>query len=124
MRTRVLFAIIVEFLGKNSPFQPKQFAQRPRLKRAAAWGVRWLGVADFRDMTESSLVQMLIDWRKKFGTRFCFRSGCGAADADPLFDKLADQPRPEGALMVIDIAFTRSALVMRRITRLAWHERA
>src|SRR5206468_9051493 len=75
-------------------------------------------------MTESSLVQMLIDWRKKFGACFCFCFGCGAADADPCLDEWTNEPRPDGALMVNGIALARAALVVRRITRLAWRKRA
>src|SRR5437870_3297727 len=67
---------------------------------------------------------MLIDWRKKFGARFCFRFGCGAADADPRLDEWTNEPRPDGALMVNGIALARAALVVRCITRLAWRERA
>ena len=75
-------------------------------------------------MTESSLVQMLIDWRKKFGTRFCFCFGCGAADADPCLHEWTNEPRPDRALMVNRIALARAALVARRITRFARRERA
>jgi hypothetical protein len=37
----------VKLLSKNAPFKPEQFAKRPCLERAAAWGVRRFGVADF-----------------------------------------------------------------------------
>src|SRR5438876_10116449 len=67
---------------------------------------------------------MLIDWREKFGARFCLCFGCGAADADPRLDEWTSAPRPDGALMVNGIALARAALVVRCITRLAWRERA
>src|SRR5207244_10503020 len=67
---------------------------------------------------------MLIDWREKFGARFCFCFGCGAADADPRLDEWTNEPRPDGALMVNGIALARAALVVRCITRLAGSERA
>ena len=104
MRTRVLFAIIVETLGKNARSSRSSSPRRPRLERTAARRVRRFGVADFRDVTESSVVQMLIEWRKKSGARFFFRFGRGAAHAHPCFDECADQPRPDGALMINAIA--------------------
>ena len=85
--------------------------------------MRRFGIANFRDVTESSLVQMLIDWWKKFCAGFSFCFGCGAAYAHPRFDKWTHQPRPDRALMVNGIALPRAALIVRRITRLAWGER-
>ena len=86
--------------------------------------MRRLGIANFGDVTESSLVQMLVDWREKFGTRFCFCFGCEAADAHPCFNKCANQPGPDRTLMINRISCARVALIVRRVSRFAGSERA
>jgi hypothetical protein len=41
---------------KNDPFQPKQFAERPCLKRAATRCVRRFGVTNFGDVTQAGVI--------------------------------------------------------------------
>jgi hypothetical protein len=46
-------------LSEYVVLHPQQFAERPRLKGAAAWRVRRLGVGDLGDVGEAGFAQML-----------------------------------------------------------------
>src|SRR6516225_9745104 len=59
------FSYLLEWLSKNAPFKPEQFAERPCLERTAARSVRRFGVTNFRDVTQSSMIQMFVQRRKK-----------------------------------------------------------
>src|SRR5439155_26220628 len=80
--------------------------------------------ANFRDMTQSGVIQMLVERWKKLCARFLFRSGVGAMHAHPCFNKWANQPGPDSALMITAVAFGYAPAIMRRVSRFTRGERA
>src|SRR5262245_33045752 len=85
----------VNLLSKKAPFKPEQFGERPRLERTAARCVRRFGVTNFRDMTQSSMIEVLVErWKKLRAGLFFSRGSVSAMHAHPGFDERANQPRP------------------------------
>src|SRR5205809_5207612 len=70
------------------------------------------------------MIEMLVQWWKKFRAGFCFCLDCRAAHADPRFDEWADQPWPDRTLMINRISCARVALIVRRVSGFAGRKRA
>src|SRR6266702_8406422 len=121
MRTRVFLSLIQ--ISEHVALDSKQLAQRPCLERATAWRVRRLGIANLRDVAESRLVEMPIQRWEETGARFFFSRVSATADAHPCLNKCADEPRPDGALMITAVALRYASTIMWRIARFALCER-
>ena len=100
------------------------FAQRPGLEGAAAGGEGRVGVGDFGDVPQAGGVEMGFQRRQEFFAGLFFGFGGSAADADPGFDEGADEPGPDGALMVGGVALVQRADVVRNVAGGAGGERA
>src|SRR5262245_54258864 len=100
----------VKLLSKNAPFKPEQFAERPCLEGTAARSVRRFGVTNFRYVTQSSMIQMFVERRKKLRAGLFSRVGVSTMDAHPGFDERANQPRPNRTLMINGVPRTGIAL--------------
>ena len=111
-------------LREDLPFKPEQFAERPRLERTAARCVGRFGVTNFRDVTQPRMIEMLVERWKKLRSGLFSRGSVSAMHAHPGFDKRANQPRPNRALMVNRLSCTRIPLIVRRVSRFARRERA
>src|SRR5262245_11103712 len=112
----------VKLLSKNAPFKPEQFAERPCLEGTAARSVRRFGVTNFRYVTQSSMIQMFVQRRKKLRAGLFSRGGVSTMDAHPGFDEGVNQPRPDRALVIDRISGTRVAFVVLRVSGFAWGE--
>ena len=70
-------------------FESEKFAERPRLKRTAARGVRRFGIGYFRNMPEAGFVQVFVKRRQESTARFLHCRLRVATHTKPGFDKWA-----------------------------------
>ena len=71
-----------------------------------------------------AVLKMGFQRRQEFFAGLLFDFGSAAADADPGFDEGADEPGPDGALMVGAVALVQRADVVRHVAGRAGGQRA
>src|SRR6185369_12269461 len=100
------------------------FTDRPGLEGAATRRVRRLRVEELGGRVETRLVQVREERRQESCAGLRLRLARAAADADPGVDERAQEPRPDGALMIRGVALADAALVVRRVVGRARREGA
>ncbi len=110
--------------GEDDAVEADELGDGPGLKGAAAGTVRGLGVGDFAHVAKARVVQVLEEGRDETLASFCHDFGRHAADFHPGFDEGAEQPGPDGALVVGTVALAHAATVIRDVGGMAALERA
>src|SRR4051794_14479896 len=85
----------------------QHFGDAPRLGDASARQVRRVGIEYFADLADARLVEPLIE----SGEQFAEGRAIGAGQLQRRVDVRADQPRPDGALMIRGVARPQIAIV-------------
>src|SRR5688572_29855598 len=101
--------------GSRSDQRPtaQHFGHAPRLSNAAAGRIRRFGVENFADRTDASLVKMSHEAFEECANRVAIVR----MSAMPRVNQWADQPSPDGSLMIGRVACPQVAVVFWHVVR-------
>src|SRR5215212_3013712 len=84
--------------------QPQHFGDAPRLRRASDGPVREVGLEDFADLADAGVALHVLDQRPQPGAGLLHRLGGAVVDLEVSVEEAADEPGPDGAVVVGRVA--------------------